>query len=293
MITPTLIELSTISKLYGFGNATTLALNDISLRIKKGEFVAIMGPSGCGKTTLLNIIGLLDRPSQGIYLLEQRDVSRVRSRKLTRTRRDHIGFIFQSFHVLPQLSVIENVALPLAYKNISRTKRLKRAEEMLDLVGLAEKAFYAPKTLSGGQLQRVAIARAFINNPGIIIADEPTGNLDSRSSKVVMELLAELHKKGNTIVMVTHNPDLTRYATRVLYMQDGAIVYDEETPLGQIPTRAKNGGLLEVVKDEDEQIASVSVYLQEMPDNTARAPRKSIRKSTRIQPRKMNKKGKA
>jgi len=273
------IDLKEVSKLYGFGNATTVALDEISLSIKKGEFVAIMGPSGSGKSTLMNIIGLLDRPTHGTYTLGSRIVSRLRPNRLAKARRDHIGFIFQSFNLLPRLTALDNVALPLAYKGVTQTKRLHMAGAALERVGLSNREYFYPKALSGGQAQRVAIARALVNNPDLIIADEPTGNLDSHSSKVVMELLAELHSTGSTILLVTHNPELTRYATRVLYMLDGLIVHDESTKLGEIPLRARSGGEERLKTDEDEQLEGVSAFLTEIPARSAPA-RKHITKKT-------------
>jgi len=220
------IKLEHISKVYGFGDATTLALDDVTLNVERGEFVAVMGPSGSGKSTLMNIIGLLDRPSQGIYMLDGRNVSRLRSRARAKARRDKIGYIFQSFNLLHRMTAIENVALPLAYRGITSIKRLSRASEMLEKVGLKSREYYLPRQLSGGQIQRVAIARALINRPSILIADEPTGNLDSVGSTVIMDLLQSIHKGGNTIIMVTHNPELTAYASRVVYMRDGHIHQD-------------------------------------------------------------------
>jgi len=263
------IELTNVSKIYGFGNATTVALDEITLTIKKGEFVAIMGPSGSGKSSLLNVIGLLDRPTHGTYLLSNRVVSRLRPHKLAKARRDHIGFIFQSFNLLPRLTALDNVALPLAYRGITLTKRLKQASAALEQVGLGPREYFLPKNLSGGEAQRVAIARALIGNPSLIIADEPTGNLDSGSSKVVMELLADLHAKGATILMVTHNPELTRYATRVLYMVDGVVVHDEQTKIGEIPARARSGGREEPKSDEEEQLEGISLYMQAIPAKAA------------------------
>ncbi|MDQ3065233.1 MAG: ABC transporter ATP-binding protein [bacterium] len=265
------IDLKEVSKLFGFGNATTVALDEVSLTVEKGEFVAIMGPSGSGKSTLMNIIGLLDRPTHGSYSLSGRLVSRLRPNRLAKARRDHIGFIFQSFNLLPRLTSLENVALPLAYKGVPQTKRLKQAGDALERVGLADREYFYPKALSGGQAQRVAIARALVNNPSLIIADEPTGNLDSHSSRVVMELLAELHTTGSTILMVTHNPELTRYATRVLYMVDGSVVHDERTRLGEVPMRARSGGQDEIKTDEDEQLASISAFMQDVPFKAAPA----------------------
>jgi putative ABC transport system ATP-binding protein len=222
-----IIELQNVSKVFGFGDATTIALDDVNLSVDKGEFIAIMGPSGSGKSTLMNVIGLLDRPSQGIYKLDTRNVSRLRSAARAKVRRDKIGFIFQSFNLLPRMTVLENVSLPLAYKGVSGIRRLHRASELLEKIGLKTREYYYPRQLSGGQLQRVAIARALINKPSILIADEPTGNLDSASNKVVMNLLKDIHKGGNTIIMVTHNVELTAYASRVVYMIDGHIHQDK------------------------------------------------------------------
>lgn len=222
-----IIHLENVSKVFGFGDATTVALDDVNLSVEKGEFIAIMGPSGSGKSTLMNVIGLLDRPSQGVYKLDTRNVSRLRSNARAKVRRDKIGFIFQSFNLLPRMTVIENVALPLAYKGITNVRRLHRSSELLEKIGLKTREYYYPRQLSGGQLQRVAIARALINKPSILIADEPTGNLDSASNKVVMNLLKDIHKGGNTIIMVTHNAELTAYASRVVYMIDGHIHQDK------------------------------------------------------------------
>jgi putative ABC transport system ATP-binding protein len=234
-----LIKLEHISKVYGFGDATTIALDDVSLEITKGEFIAIMGPSGCGKSTLLNIIGLLDRPSQGIYTLDSRLVSHLNNNTRSKIRRNKIGFVFQNFNLLPRMTVLENVALPLAYKGVTGLRRLYRASEMLDKIGLKNREYYLPKQLSGGQMQKVAIARALINQPGLIIADEPTGNLDSASSVAVMELLKEIHQDDNTVIMVTHNSDLTAYASRVVYMRDGRIHQDVELKEHEVVDVAK------------------------------------------------------
>jgi putative ABC transport system ATP-binding protein len=273
-----LIQLNEVSKLYGFGDAATIALDEVSLTIEKGEFIAIMGPSGSGKTTLMNVIGLLDRPSSGTFKLSGRDVARLRPQKQARHRRDHVGFIFQSFNLLPRLNILENVALPLAYKGMLQRRRLKAASQMLEQVGLNDREYYLPSQLSGGQLQRASIARALVNNPSIIIADEPTGNLDSTATRVVMELLSEVHKMGNTVLMVTHNPALTRYASRVIYMRDGQVVYDQESAIGEIPEamqRAMQGR--KFMTKEDSELAGVSAMLQEMPSVEAPS-RKSIRK---------------
>lgn len=224
------IELRSLVKSYGIGNAEHNALDEIDLTIEKGEFVTIMGPSGCGKTTLLNIVGLLDRSNDGEYLLDGVSVERLSRARHARIRSQQIGIVFQSFNLINRLSVIENVALPLTYKGMFRTKRLKIASEILKSFHLSEREYYMPWQLSGGQMQRVAIARALVNNPSIILADEPTGNLDSKASHIIMKELSDLHKRGNTIIMVTHNPNLTTYASRVIYMLDGKIASDSKHP---------------------------------------------------------------
>jgi putative ABC transport system ATP-binding protein len=225
------IELRSLTKRYGIGDAEHSALDSVDLTIEKGEFIAIMGPSGCGKTTLLNILGLLDRANEGEYLLDGKSVEKFSSTRHARIRSQQIGIVFQTFNLINRLTVIENVALPLTYKGILRTKRLKQASEILKNFHLSEREYYMPWQLSGGQTQRVAIARALVNNPSIILADEPTGNLDSKASHVIMEELSDIHKRGNTIVMVTHNPDLTTYASRVIHMLDGQIASDTKTPI--------------------------------------------------------------
>lgn len=232
------IELKGITKRYGYGDTESFALKDFDLTIKRGEFIMIMGPSGCGKTTLLNIIGLLDRATRGEYYLNGEDVSNISSRRKARLRAKKIGFIFQNFNLIQDLSILENVALPLVYINQPRTVRLKNASDALNRFHLQEKEYYFPHQLSGGQQQRVAIARAIVSNPEIILADEPTGNLDSRASTAVMEELKSIHEEGNTIIMVTHNPSLTTYATRVINMLDGQIDTDIKTVSDQnLPQR--------------------------------------------------------
>ncbi len=256
-----LIELNDVSKLYGFGDATNVALDEVSLTIEQGECVAVMGPSGSGKSTLMNMIGLLDRPTHGNYHLAGKNVSRLSANRRAKARRDKIGFIFQSFNLLPRLTALENVALPLLYKGVSQNKRTMKARDMLERVGLGDRAYYYPRQLSGGQKQSVAIARALVNEPHIIIADEPTGNLDSNSSRLVMELLSEIHKTGNTIVFVTHNPELTRFATRVVYMQDGAIKHDEQTRLGEVGRYARAVMYAVPETTEDDDLAGVSMMM--------------------------------
>jgi putative ABC transport system ATP-binding protein len=273
-----LIELQDVSKLYGFGDATTLALDEVSLTIEKGEFVAVMGPSGCGKSTLMNVIGLLDRPSHGQQRLDGKQVDRLRPNQAAKIRRDTIGFIFQSYNLLPRLTALENVSLPLAYKGVTLKRRLKLAGEMLDRVGVQSREYFLPWQLSGGQTQCVSIARALVNNPKIIIADEPTGNLDSNSSRLVMELLADIHKMGNTILFVTHNPELTRYATRVVYMHDGSVIHDEKTQLGQVAPRARKVLYTIPTTSEEDDLAGVSALMKGLPAKTA--PRPKRRKAT-------------
>lgn len=270
-----LIELQDVSKLYGFGDATTLALDEVNITIDRGEFVGVMGPSGCGKSTLMNVIGLLDRPSHGQYRLEGKSVARLKPNNAAKIRRDKVGFIFQSFNLLPRLTALENVALPLAYKGVSVTKRLKMASQMLDRVGVQNREYYLPSQLSGGQAQCVAIARALVNNPRLIIADEPTGNLDSGSARLVMELLSDIHKMGNTIIFVTHNPELTRFATRVVYMHDGSIIHDEKTALGQVASTAKKVLYQVPLTSEEDDLAGVSALMKALPDKpSVRAKRK-------------------
>ncbi len=279
-----LIELQDVSKLYGFGDATSVALDEVNLMIEQGECVAVMGPSGSGKSTLMNMIGLLDRPTNGEYHLAGKKVSRVRPNRRAKLRRDKIGFIFQSFNLLPRLTALENVALPLLYKGTSLGRRTRVARDMLERVGLGDRGYYYPRQLSGGQTQCVAIARALVNQPQIIIADEPTGNLDSASSRLVMELLGEIHKMGNTIIFVTHNPELTRYATRVVYMQDGAIKYDEKTKLGEVGRYARSVMYSVPETTMEDDLAGVSMLMTALPQNAAeksKAKRKPAKKTAR------------
>jgi putative ABC transport system ATP-binding protein len=260
-----LIELDEVSKLFGFGDAMTLALDEVSLKIEKGEFVAVMGPSGSGKTTLMNMIGLLDKPTHGRYRLDGKPASGLSSNQQAKLRRDGIGFVFQFYNLLPRMNVLDNVALPLAYKGMTPVRRAKRASDILELVGMRDREYFYPYQLSGGQAQRAAIARALINKPNIIIADEPTGNLDSHDSRVVMELLSEVHRQGNTILLVTHNPELTRYASRVLYMYDGQIVGDEKTPLGQMARHARRIFFRKQRVTDEDITAGVSAMLKDIP----------------------------
>jgi putative ABC transport system ATP-binding protein len=224
-----LIKLVDVCRSYGFGDAESFALKNFSMSVKRGEFIMIMGPSGCGKTTLLNVLGLLDKPTSGSYFLNGKKVNRLTSRGKSHIRAKKIGFIFQDFNLIPNLTVIENVALPLVYSGANKTHRLIQASDTLQRFHLSEREYFLPSQLSGGQKQRVAIARSLVAKPEIILADEPTGNLDSRSSHIVMEELRRIHSEGNTIIMVTHNPNLTTYATRVIHMLDGGIDEDIKT----------------------------------------------------------------
>ncbi|WP_412973136.1 ABC transporter ATP-binding protein [Glaciecola sp. MF2-115] len=219
-----MIELHSIIKQFQNGEETVTAINDVSLTIKQNEFVAIMGSSGSGKSTLMNVLGCLDTPTSGKYVLDNQDVASLSDDELSRIRNEHIGFIFQTFHLLPKLDVIENVKLPLRYSSISTEEANERALDLIERVGLSHRKNHKPNEMSGGQRQRVAIARALINKPSVILADEPTGNLDSKTSKEIMHLLTELHQAGQTIVMVTHEDDIASFAQRTINMKDGKII---------------------------------------------------------------------
>ena len=222
------ITLTNIKKVFRTEEIDTWALREVSLEVKEGEFVAIMGPSGCGKTTLLNIMGLLDTPTEGTYMLNGKDVSQLPERERTNIRRGTIGFVFQSFNLIDDLDVYENVELPLLYMGVPAKERKKRVAEMLDRMAMSHRRKHFPCQLSGGQQQRVAVARAVVSNPKIILADEPTGNLDSKNSKEVMDLLLQLHEQGTTIVMVTHSQHNASYADRIINLFDGQIVEHTE-----------------------------------------------------------------
>ena len=221
------ISLRGIKKLYKVGDQEVAALNGIDLDIKEGEFAALMGPSGSGKSTLMNILGCLDRPSVGSYKLDGQEVAHLSDDMLARTRNQKIGFVFQNFNLLSRISALENVALPLVYAGVDSDEREERAMYFLEQVGLADRADHQPNELSGGQRQRVAIARALVNNPQIIMADEPTGNLDTKSTKEIMEIFQSMHEKGRTIILVTHEPDIAVCASRQLLVRDGVITRDE------------------------------------------------------------------
>jgi len=221
-----LIRLIGVRKVYGFGEAAVTALDGIDLRIDSGEFVAVLGPSGSGKSTAMNILGCLDSPSSGKYILNGEDVSKMQDDDLADVRNKEIGFVFQQFNLLPRLTAAENVALPLIYNGTQKKIRTAQALEMLDRVGLADRSHHKPNELSGGQNQRVAIARALVNNPSIILADEPTGNLDSKTSIEIMHIFGKIQSEGNTVILVTHEEDIAEYAHRIIRLKDGVIESD-------------------------------------------------------------------
>ncbi len=223
----TIIETSEIAKIYQMGNQTVNALQSITIKINKGEYVAFMGPSGSGKSTLMNIVGCLDTPTSGTYILNDHDVSHLTENDLADIRNKEIGFVFQTFNLLPRATALENVALPLIYAGYGKQERDEKALATLDSVNLADRAHHKPNELSGGQRQRVAIARALVNDPSIILADEPTGNLDSKTSYDIMDIFHKLHDNGNTIIMVTHEDDIAHYAHRIIRLRDGLVESDK------------------------------------------------------------------
>lgn len=277
------IELFGLSKMFGIGDAITVALDNVTLTIDKGEFVAIMGPSGSGKTTLMNILGLLDAPTHGEYYLEGKAVADLSGRKRAKLRRDHIGMIFQNFNLLSRSTVLDNVALPLTYKGTLRTKSLTAASKLLTDFGLHEREYYMPYQLSGGQLQRVAIARALVSKPAIILADEPTGNLDTKSSEIIMQELADIHQQGNTIIMVTHNPDVAIYADRILQMVDGQIASDSKHPASDENQQKKRPlssfrKALEAAAKANEEFAEATQALAVAPSKTTKRARRAAKR---------------
>jgi len=221
-----IISVDKLRKTYIMGTEKVHALQSITVDINKNEYVALMGPSGSGKSTLMNLLGCLDTPTEGKYTLNGTDVSEMEDGDLAEVRNKEIGFVFQTFNLLPRLSSLENVALPLVYSGMSKKKRLEQAQKALESVGLGDRVHHRPNELSGGQRQRVAIARAIVNNPAIILADEPTGNLDTKTSIEIMAIFEEIHKKGNTIILVTHEPDIAEHAHRIIRLRDGLVETD-------------------------------------------------------------------
>ena len=222
-----LITLSDVEKRYDMGQEQVRALDGVSLSVDKGEYIAVMGPSGSGKSTLMNIVGCLDTPSAGSYVLNQREIARMDDDELAAIRNREIGFIFQTFNLLPRTDALQNVELPLVYSGLARRERRAMAEKALERVGLSDRQHHRPNELSGGQRQRVAIARALVNQPSLVLADEPTGNLDSKTGVEIMEILDGIHAGGDTIILVTHEEELARRAARVVRLRDGEIVSDE------------------------------------------------------------------
>ncbi len=221
-----LINIKGITRNFSLGNETVYVLKGIDLQINKGEYVALMGPSGSGKSTLMNLLGCLDTPTSGTYILNGKNVSHMGDDELAEIRNKEIGFVFQTFNLLPRTTALDNVALPMVYAGYSKSERNKRAGEVLTQVNLADRMDHQPNQLSGGQRQRVAIARALVNTPSIILADEPTGNLDSKTSVEIMKLFGEIHQNGNTVILVTHEEDIAAYAHRVIRLRDGMIESD-------------------------------------------------------------------
>ncbi|CAJ1004087.1 MULTISPECIES: ABC transporter ATP-binding protein [Bacillales] len=222
-----MLHVEGLTKSYKTGESVLPILKGVSLTVEKGEFVAIMGPSGSGKSTFMNMLGCLDRPDSGTYTLDGIEVSKLSDKQLAQVRNQKIGFVFQSFNLLPRSTALHNVELPMMYAGVGRSERRKRALEALERVGLAERVHHKPTQLSGGQRQRVAIARALVNRPSILLADEPTGNLDSRSGTEIMAMFQELHSQGVTIILVTHEPDIAQHAERIVTFKDGVIIRDE------------------------------------------------------------------
>lgn len=220
------IDITDVKKVYQMGEQTVHALRGVTLQIQKNEYVALMGPSGSGKSTLMNMLGCLDTPTSGTYLLNQSNVSLLEDDELAEIRNKEIGFVFQTFNLIPRLSSLENVALPLVYSGMKKSDRLAKAQAVLESVGLGDRVDHKPNELSGGQRQRVAVARALVNDPSIILADEPTGNLDSKTSIEIMALFEQIHNNGNTVILVTHEPDIAEHAHRIIRLKDGQIEKD-------------------------------------------------------------------
>ncbi|WHY81765.1 ABC transporter ATP-binding protein [Siminovitchia fortis] len=226
-----MMKLSEITKVYGNGSLQVPVLHGIDLAVEDGEFIAIMGPSGSGKSTLMNIIGFLDYPTTGTFELNGENISSAKEKQLAKLRNEHIGFVFQQFFLLPRLNAQKNVEAPLIYAGVPKRERMERAKQMLEKVGLGDRVKHLPNQLSGGQKQRVAIARALVNNPTLILADEPTGALDSKTSAQIMDLLVQLNKEGKTVIIVTHEEEIAAYTDRIITLKDGKIIDDRRTSL--------------------------------------------------------------
>ncbi len=238
-----IINVEKLWKIYVMGAEEVRALQGIDVGIERNEYVALMGPSGSGKSTLMNLLGCLDTPTKGSYVLNGVDVSSMTDNELAKVRNKEIGFVFQTFNLLPRLSALDNVALPLVYSGLKKSARLEKASHVLDIVGLGDRLTHKPNELSGGQRQRVAIARALVNDPAIILADEPTGNLDTKTSIEIMSIFEEIHKNGNTVILVTHEPDIAEHAHRIIRLRDGKVESDEKNKnvvLASDPTHRYN-----------------------------------------------------
>ena len=243
------IKLENTSQVFGFGDATTVALDQVDLEIKKGEFVAIMGPSGAGKTSLLNIIGLITPPAKGLYTFLDQEVLRLSQGQQAKLRQRHIGFVFQKHNLLPNLTILDNVSMPLLYSaNFSFLKRVDIVKKLLGRLGIHKKEFLYPHQLSGGQIQRAAVARSLINQPTVLVADEPTGNLDSNNSRLVMDILQGVNSEGLTVIIATHDPALTKYASRIIYIKDGGVRVDQKLRKNQ---QIDLGKIHDAIKKQD------------------------------------------
>ncbi|MBK7100010.1 MAG: ABC transporter ATP-binding protein [Sphingobacteriales bacterium] len=229
-----MIHLEDLSKSYFMGQMELKVLKGITLEIKKNEYVALMGPSGSGKSTLMNILGCLDTPTNGTYILNNHDVSKMDDDSLAEIRNKEIGFVFQQFNLLPRLTALENVALPLIYAGVGKNERKEKAMEVLEMVNLTDRSHHKPNEMSGGQCQRVAIARALVNDPAIILADEPTGNLDSKTSYEIMDIFNKIHDNGNTVVLVTHEEDIAKYSQRIIRLRDGVVESDRAMEMAEL-----------------------------------------------------------
>jgi putative ABC transport system ATP-binding protein len=224
-----MIQVLHVTKIYKNDSVETVALDNVSFEVKKGEFVAIMGPSGSGKSTLMHILGALDTPTSGTYILDGKDIGKLKDDELAEIRNKKIGFVFQAFNLLPRTTALKNVCLPMVYAGIPQEERIKRAKKFLEMVGLADRLSHTPSQLSGGQQQRVAIARALVMNPSIILADEPTGNIATTQAEEIMAIFQKLNEEGNTIVMITHEPNIAEHAKRIIHIKDGKIVDDSNS----------------------------------------------------------------